>query len=89
MYFCLKLQCFAFYVSCLVCIFVFLSASRHLITTRNKRPLEARFAHTCLLADFIDELLQKTGKIGDGKIFVFDASRAVRIRTGEEGDDAL
>ena len=31
----------------------------------------------------------KTGKIGDGKIFVYDASRAVRIRTGEEGDDAL
>ena len=30
-----------------------------------------------------------TGKIGDGKIFVYDASRAVRIRTGEEGDDAL
>ena len=28
-------------------------------------------------------------EIGDGKIFVLDASRAVRIRTGEEGDDAL
>jgi len=31
----------------------------------------------------------KTGKIGDGKIFVYDASKAVRIRTGEEGDEAL
>ena len=31
----------------------------------------------------------KTGNIGVGKIFVYDASRAVRIRTGEEGDDAL
>ena len=31
----------------------------------------------------------KTGKIGDGKIFVSDVSQAVRIRTGEEGPDAL
>lgn len=31
----------------------------------------------------------KTGKIGDGKIFVLDVGKAVRIRTGEEGDDAL
>ena len=31
----------------------------------------------------------KTGKIGDGKIFIQDVSQAVRIRTGEEGDEAL
>ncbi|MBH67796.1 MAG: transcriptional regulator [Rhodospirillaceae bacterium] len=31
----------------------------------------------------------KTGKIGDGKIFVFETSKAIRIRTGEEGDEAL
>jgi nitrogen regulatory protein P-II 1 len=30
-----------------------------------------------------------SGRIGDGKIFVTDIERAVRIRTGEEGDDAL
>ena len=30
-----------------------------------------------------------TGKIGDGKIFVYDVSSAVRIRTGETGDEAL
>ena len=30
-----------------------------------------------------------TGKIGDGKIFVFDLEQVVRIRTGETGDDAL
>ena len=30
-----------------------------------------------------------TGKIGDGKIFVFDLEQAVRIRTGETGTDAL
>ena len=31
----------------------------------------------------------KTGKIGDGKVFVTDVLNAVRIRTGEDGEDAL
>ena len=31
----------------------------------------------------------KTGKIGDGKIFVYDIAQAIRIRTGESGPDAL
>jgi len=31
----------------------------------------------------------RTGKIGDGKIFVWDIEQAVRVRTGEMGDDAL
>ncbi len=31
----------------------------------------------------------KTGKIGDGKIFVYDLQQAVRIRTGESGNEAL
>ncbi|MEO5367059.1 MAG: P-II family nitrogen regulator [Magnetococcus sp. WYHC-3] len=31
----------------------------------------------------------RTGKIGDGKIFVFDLSHAVRIRTGESGPEVL
>jgi len=30
-----------------------------------------------------------TGKIGDGKIFVYDLEQAVRIRTGEKNNDAL
>lgn len=30
-----------------------------------------------------------TGKIGDGKIFVTELEQAVRIRTGEAGDEAL
>jgi nitrogen regulatory protein P-II 2 len=30
-----------------------------------------------------------TGKIGDGKIFVFDLEQVVRIRTGESGPEAL
>jgi nitrogen regulatory protein PII len=31
----------------------------------------------------------RTGSIGDGKVFVSDVGQAVRIRTGEVGDDAL
>jgi nitrogen regulatory protein P-II 1 len=31
----------------------------------------------------------KTDKIGDGKIFVSDISQAIRIRTGEDGEDAI
>ena len=45
--------------------------------------------------DLVDQAIEaissaaKTGKIGDGKIFVFDIDQAVRIRTGEMGIDAL
>jgi nitrogen regulatory protein P-II 1 len=35
------------------------------------------------------EQAAKTGKIGDGKIFVSDLFDAVRIRTGERGEEAL
>ena len=31
----------------------------------------------------------KTDKIGDGKIFVSTIEQAIRIRTGESGDDAI
>ena len=31
----------------------------------------------------------KTGKIGDGKIFVTEALQVIRIRTGETGDEAI
>ncbi len=31
----------------------------------------------------------RTGKIGDGKIFVLDLEQSLRVRTGETGDDAL
>ena len=44
------------------------------------------------LADqVVDTILKtaKTDKIGDGKIFVLDVGQAVRVRTGEAGDDAL
>ena len=45
--------------------------------------------------DLVDQAIEaissaaKTGKIGDGKIFVFAIDQAVRIRTGETGTDAL
>jgi len=43
----------------------------------------------------VDELVAaickvaNTGKIGDGKIFVIDLEQAIRLRTGETGNDAL
>ena len=39
----------------------------------------------------LDAIVKKanTGKIGDGKIFVFDLQQVVRIRTGETGSNAL
>ena len=46
-------------------------------------------------ADMVDQVIEairkaaNTGKIGDGKIFVFDLEQTVRIRTGETGPDAL
>ena len=45
--------------------------------------------------DMLDVALQaiqngaQTGRIGDGKIFVSDVSEAIRIRTGETGDEAI
>ena len=43
-------------------------------------------------AERVVEIVRETaasGRIGDGKIFVASIERAVRIRTGEEGDEAL
>jgi len=45
--------------------------------------------------DRVDEVVStivgsaSTGKIGDGKIWVTDVDRVVRIRTGDEGSDAV
>ena len=35
------------------------------------------------------EQAARTGKIGDGKVFVFDLEQVIRIRTGETGKEAL
>jgi nitrogen regulatory protein P-II 1 len=45
--------------------------------------------------DFVEPTIKaiingaRTGKIGDGKIFVLDLPRCIRIRTGEEGGKAI
>ena len=45
--------------------------------------------------DQLDQVIEavsdsaKTGKIGDGKIFVYDLAQVIRIRTGESGSEAL
>ena len=44
------------------------------------------------LSDQVIEAIEgasRTGKIGDGKVFVFDLEQVVRIRTGETGKEAL
>ena len=55
-----------------------------------KVKLEAAIDDNML--DQVIEVIEKsasTGKIGDGKIFVFNLEQVVRIRTGETGSDAL
>ncbi|NVJ50434.1 MAG: P-II family nitrogen regulator [Gammaproteobacteria bacterium] len=45
--------------------------------------------------DKVDEIVEtilehsKTGKIGDGKVFVYNLENVVRIRTGEVGEEAI
>ncbi len=45
--------------------------------------------------DFVDRTVQaiikgaRTGNIGDGKIFIFDLPQCIRIRTGEQGSEAI
>ena len=45
--------------------------------------------------DLVDRVIEavegaaRTGKIGDGKVFVYDLEQVVRIRTGETGKEAL
>ncbi len=44
-----------------------------------------------IASQVIEEIIKssKTGKIGDGKIFVLNVEEATRIRTGETGDNAI
>ena len=43
------------------------------------------------LQSVVDTIMNaaRTGQIGDGKIFVSDLAESVRIRTGEQGDEAI
>ena len=56
--------------------------------TKVKIEIVATDRQTGVILDAI-ERAAKTGKIGDGKIFVTDVLEAVRIRTGEHGENAL
>ena len=54
--------------------------------------VKVEVAVTAEMAEQVVEAITKaahTGKIGDGKIFVMDIERAVRIRTGETNEEAL
>ncbi|QIE46648.1 P-II family nitrogen regulator [Pseudohalocynthiibacter aestuariivivens] len=54
--------------------------------------VKLEIAVSAAMADEVVETIAKTartGKIGDGKIFVLDISQAVRVRTGETNEDAL
>ncbi|MDB3945715.1 P-II family nitrogen regulator [Gammaproteobacteria bacterium] len=48
-----------------------------------------------LSTDLVDQAIEaissaaQTGKIGDGKIFVYSLDQVIRLRTGETGNDAL
>lgn len=50
---------------------------------------------TAVADDLVERCLEaiqksaRTGKIGDGKIFVFDVEQVIRIRTGETGEAAV
>ena len=45
--------------------------------------------------DFVDKTIEgitkgaRTGRIGDGKVFILDLPECIRIRTGEKGNDAI
>ena len=54
--------------------------------------IKLEIAVTAKMADKVVEAISKaahTGKIGDGKIFVLDLEKAMRVRTGETNEEAL
>lgn len=59
----------------------------------NFRPkIKLEIAVSAERAEAVVEIIQKSsesGRVGDGKIFIFDLEQAVRIRTGEIGESAV
>jgi len=47
--------------------------------------------HDSAVTQLIETITKKiqTGEVGDGKIFVYNVEQAIKIRTGEAGDDAI
>lgn len=62
----------------------------HSIDFRDKLKIEV-VIDAALLDNVVDAICKaaQTGKVGDGKIFVYDVAKVVRIRTGEKDKDAL
>ena len=66
------------------------TAERSIVDFLPKVKVEAAIKNELL--EQVIEAIEKsanTGKIGDGKIFVFDLEQVIRIRTGEIGAEAL
>ena len=64
--------------------------AEYVVDFLQKVKLEVAIANKIL--DQVIEVIEKsaaTGKIGDGKIFVYDLEQVYRIRTGETGEEAL
>lgn len=64
--------------------------SEHIINLHPKSKLEI-VVKDSWVEQIIEAIIKvaNTGEIGDGKIFIHNVEDAVRIRTGERGEDAL
>ncbi|GAB3004137.1 P-II family nitrogen regulator [Psychrosphaera aestuarii] len=64
--------------------------AEYMVDFLPKMKIEIVVAET-MLDQVVDSILEtaQTGKIGDGKIFVEPVERVIRIRTGEENDEAI
>ena len=64
--------------------------AEYVVDFRPKLKIEAVVADD-ILEQAIEAIRKAayTGKIGDGKIFVYEVEQAIRIRTGEMGEDAV
>jgi nitrogen regulatory protein PII len=67
-------------------------ASRHAEILGAIRKTRVEVMVTDALADTVVKVIRehaRTGRKGDGKVYVVDLTRAIRIRTGDEGDAAV
>jgi nitrogen regulatory protein P-II 1 len=64
---------------------------RKLPSTMNEKIKVELVVDDSLVPSIVDTAKQTlaTGKVGDGKIFFYPITNAIKIRTGEEGGDAL
>jgi len=67
-----------------------IGSSRYTVDMLPKLKMEivVRDADTQRVVDIIIATA-RTGNVGDGKIFISPVANAIRVRTGEKGDDAL